>query len=161
MIQDIIDYFESLTIREQLILAIGIPIATLSVIFILGTQPLWDQQQILKQQLQSEQTFNQWFRQNQRTLKNNTIQFDWQNQSLPSLIESSVRQDGLTAWQSRIYQNREEQMVVSFNEVPFKKLAAWLNRLQSKYQVVIVSARFNDTKEAGIINAELTLGKPE
>ena len=159
--QFLLNQLQRFSSREQILLAIGVPVTMLLLMYLLFSIPLQDKQQQLQEQLRQETNFTSWFRQNQQQWQGNRGQtFNWQNQSLASLIESTVRQRGLAGWQSRIYQNRDEQMVISFNDIPYSQLSQWLTYLQNQYQVEISSAKLNPSRDKGIINAEVTLAKP-
>jgi type II secretory pathway component PulM len=157
ILQPLIEFYELREPREQIILLFGIPILVTLLFYIAIWQPLQTKNTKLQNTLTQEKSFTEWFEQQNSSLADKATTFDWSSNNLPTVIETTLRENNLNPWKKRIFQNQKEETVITFEEIPYDKLSRWIRILNSQYQVVFRSANFTAVKTQGTIDVKLTL----
>lgn len=157
LIQPLVDFYETREPREQILLIFGTPIIIILLFYLAIWEPVFAHNNKLKKQLANEQRFAQWFQQQSQRISGTDKVFNWQSNNLPSVVEKTLDEFYLTPWQKRIFQNQRQETVVTFANIPYKKLIDWIRELNFKYQVVFRSLNLNQVETLGNVDAKLTL----
>lgn len=155
--QPLIEYYDTRDPREQILLMVGLPIILILLFYIAIWQPIYESNQKAKQQLANEQRFNHWFNQQTSTLSKNDKTFDWTSNNLPSVVEKTLEEFALNPWKKRIFQNQQQETIVTFDNIPYQNLIAWIKKLNFEYQVVLRNVNISATQSPAKVNAKLTL----
>lgn len=151
MFEQIKDWWESITEREQQLTLISTGVVSVALIYFLLWSPLASNLADSQNKLKSAQQTLQWVESNANKLveagigNNKTAA---KKQNLSQLINSTAKRNKITI--SRI-QNRNGTVDVWINQVEFNQFIKWMTALQNQYQVQINSVDLNQDKVQGMI----------
>lgn len=81
------------------------------------------------------------------------------NQPVTLVVERSASTAGLKKYLSKIESAAEKGARVTVDAVSFDQMLVWLNTLEKQYGINVISADIDRDKEAGLVNARLTLNR--
>ena len=151
MFEQIKEWWDNISEREQQLTFISLVVVFIAVIYFLIWQPIATNLAASQQKLQrSEQTL-QWVESNANKLvvagvgnKKTTAR----KQNLSQLISSTAKRNKIVI--SRI-QNRNGSVDIWINQVEFNQFLKWITALQNQYQVQVNSADLNQDKTQGMV----------
>ncbi|WP_166373009.1 type II secretion system protein M [Psychromonas sp. SA13A] len=151
MFEQIKEWWDNISEREQQLTFISLVVVFIAVIYFLIWQPIATNLAASQQKLQrSEQTL-QWVESNANKLvvagvgnKKTTAR----KQNLSQLISSTAKRNKIVI--SRI-QNRNGSVDIWINQVEFNQFLKWITALQNQYQIQVNSADLNQDKTQGMV----------
>lgn len=151
MFEQIKEWWENLSEREQQLTFVTLLVVFIAMIYFLIWQPVATNLAESQQKLQSSQQTLQWVESNANKLvaagvgNNKTTA---RKQNLSQLISSTAKRNQIVI--SRI-QNRNGSVDIWINQVEFNQFLKWITALQNQYQVQVNSADLNQDKTQGMV----------
>ena len=147
-------WFDALTDREQRIVAIGLPIGIILGFYMVVWEPAIEKNGVLTQRAQAERTLNVWLNQQAHQYASKSKQTE--NLSLASVVETSLREKGLSAYTARIHKDSQENTVIQFNAIPYEDFINWLLDVQQQYAVILHAATIQRLERKGVVDVSIT-----
>ncbi|GLS90630.1 type II secretion system protein M [Psychromonas marina] len=148
-------WWESITSREQLLTMISAAVIAIAIIFWGIWTPLVDQVNDSKKQLTRAQATLSWTQEKADVvLQSGSAKPSSRGGNLTQIINSSARRDSITF--SRVV-NKNDNIEVWINEVPFDSFAKWIAKLSNQYGVSVLSADLARTDRDGYIKVNRLL----
>lgn len=151
--------YDSLADTERLIVnSVGLLVLA-ALVFVLLVAPA--QRSVSEAQLKvsGQQKLVQWMKENESVARMaagaGTAAVAKSDQPLQTIVTSTAGPLGITV---KRYENESDtKLRVWLEKVPFDKTVRWLDQLESRYGVQIISVSIDAEKEPGIITAKLVL----
>ena len=151
MFEQIKEWWDNISEREQQLTFISLVVVFIAVIYFLIWQPIATNLAASQQKLQSSEQTLQWVESNANKLvvagvgnKKTTAR----KQNLSQLISSTAKRNKIVI--SRI-QNRNGSVDIWINQVEFNQFLKWITALQNQYQIQVNSADLNQDKTQGMV----------
>ena len=151
MFEQIKEWWDNISEREQQLTFISLVVVFIAVIYFLIWQPIATNLAASQQKLQSSEQTLQWVESNANKLvaagvgNNKTTA---RKKNLSQLISSTAKRNKIVI--SRI-QNRNGSVDIWINQVEFNQFLKWITALQNQYQVQVNSADLNQDKTQGMV----------
>jgi general secretion pathway protein M len=154
-------WWENLADRERHIVAIGCMVVGILFIYTAIWSPLSDavvdrkiqvttHRQLLRYLQHASQTISQ--------LKTQGVVVDAKgNIDLLSLAEQTLSQQDLSAYLKQVQQPQQNQIALTFENVPFDKLMQWLQMMTSQHGILISQLTATRLPIVGTANVQMTL----
>ncbi|WP_160065099.1 type II secretion system protein GspM [Psychromonas sp. L1A2] len=150
MFEEIKDWWENTTEREQRLTIISAVVVFIAVVYFLLWQPLANNLAISQQKLNSAQQTLQWVEVNSNKIIAAGL-IDTQTgtpQNLSQLINSTAKRNQINI--ARI-QSRNGTVDLSINQIEFNQFIEWITVLQNQHNVQIASVDISQDKVQGMI----------
>ncbi|WP_299666358.1 type II secretion system protein M [uncultured Psychromonas sp.] len=151
MFEQIKEWWDNISEREQQLTFISLVVVFIAVIYFLIWQPIATNLAASQQKLQSSEQTLQWVESNANKLvvagvgnKKTTAR----KQNLSQLISNTAKRNKIVI--SRI-QNRNGSVDIWINQVEFNQFLKWITALQNQYQIQVNSADLNQDKTQGMV----------
>lgn len=156
--------YRELLPREQLIVAIGLVVVGILLIYSLLWAPFSLARSRQATALAAERDMAQRLETIagvvQRARSQGIGAIQGQGQSLLTLVDTAAREPQLGKTPSRMQPEGEKEVKVWFEDVGFDALSRWIASLESRYGVAVVNAEFEKRSTPGVVNARLTVVRP-
>ncbi|WP_025564540.1 type II secretion system protein M [Psychromonas sp. SP041] len=150
MFEEIKDWWENTTEREQRLSLISAVVVFIAIVYFLLWQPLANNLAVSQKKLNNAQQTLQWVEVNSNKIIAAGL-LDNQagtSQNLSQLINSTARRNKINI--SRI-QNRNGTVDLSINQIEFNQFIEWITTLQNQHNVQTVSVDISQDKVQGMI----------
>ncbi|VAW62558.1 hypothetical protein MNBD_GAMMA11-803 [hydrothermal vent metagenome] len=143
-------------------LVIGGSIALVIMFFYLAIwEPVTSNFEQQQSQHESQRKLHSWMKNAATEIKslkatsgNNIARF--RNQSISSLADRSATTSGMKPYIEKIEQSKTG-VKITLKTASFDSMIAWLSDLQNKYGIFVVKVKIEKSKEAGAVDAKITL----
>ncbi len=152
-------WFESLEQREQLVLSVGVVLASLIILWSFVWTPLRSGATVLDATVVEKQLLLASLYQAQALggSANPGSQTEGTTTSLVLLVDQTIRTHGLASKLQRNQPDGLDGIRVTFQVAEFDSLMDWLVVLQRSHGVAVESANFNSELQTGFVSATLVL----
>ncbi|RBW41654.1 type II secretion system protein M [Psychromonas sp. B3M02] len=150
MFEQIKDWWESISQREQQLTFISAVILFIAFIYFIVWQPLANNLAASEQQLKNAQQSLEWVKVNANKVisAGGVNQDTGKRQTLSQLINSSAKRNQINI--TRI-QSRNDTVDVWINQIEFNQFIDWITSLQNQHKVKINSADLSQDKVQGLV----------
>ena len=151
------EYWVSLTLRERLLMSVGVGVVLGFIFFIVVIHPLNSALEQTRLALQRSQALYEWLQPRIEDIQN-LMQNDPQESVIRlSTIEQSVRDYQLDPYLSRLAALDQDAIEAVFTQAPYQSAMRWLESLEQDFGLIIRSVALNATSIPGTIDLQLTL----
>ncbi|HVL00256.1 MAG TPA: type II secretion system protein M [Dongiaceae bacterium] len=150
--------YDGMADQERLIVNAVALLVLATLIFLLLIAPAQRSVSDAQMKISGQQKLVQWMKENEslaRMAAGSGATVTKSDQPLQTIVTSTAGPLGVTV---KRYENESEtKLRVWLEKVPFDKTVRWLDQLESRYGVQIISVSIDAEKEPGIITAKLVL----
>ena len=151
------EYWVSLTLRERLLMSVGLGVVLGFIFFIVVIQPLTSSLEQTRLALARSQALYEWLRPRIETIQN-LMKNDPQKTVIRlSTIEQSLRDYQLEPYLSRLAALDQDAIEAVLTQAPYQSVMRWLEQLEQDFGPIIRSVALNATSIPGTIDLQLTL----
>ena len=155
--REIREYWLSLTLRERVLLGIGVGVALGMAIFIGLIEPLNTALEQTRTTLQRHQDLYEWIQPQVKEIQA-LMTPDRQDVVVRlSSIEESARENQLHQYLIRLAVLDQDEIEIIFNNAPYQSIMRWLEHLEQEFGSIIRSVILSATPTPGRIDTHLTL----
>lgn len=154
------EWFESLEMREQLIVGAGTVVVALMLLWLMVWDPMARRSSQLDQSIAEHRELVAYLRNvtaEARALSAQRPAAGNRNRSLLSTVDSSSKQAGLGAHIKRIQPEGQTSVRLWIEDAPFEELARWLAQLETRNGITLDNGSLDQDERAGTVKARLTL----
>ena len=150
MFEEIKEWWENITEREQRLAAISAVVIFIAIVYFFLWQPIANNLAVSQQRLTSVQQTLQWVDVNSNKIiaAGLNVNKGRAPQNLSQLINSTAKRNKINI--SRI-QNRNGTVDLSINQIEFNQFIQWITTLQNRHHVQIVNVDVSQDKIEGMI----------
>lgn len=160
MIEQFLNYWNGLEMREKRMLIIGGIAVALTLVYLVIIEPLVGYRASLQSQVERKRESVAWMQGASDQLARQPTQAptgDVDTGSLLTLVDSSARNTELGQAMKRVQQNGEAAVRVRFEAAGFDDLLLWLGRLEQQFGVTIDQITLERAEKQGRVDATITL----
>jgi len=147
-------WFVGLQPRERMILIGGAAVAVVLLLWLAVLKPLHSQAAILRESVAAKQRLLVSLAQIDGQSPGHTVS-PGTGQTLVVLVSNTAQQQGIALTRTR--PDGPDGIQVTFSNVSFDTLVAWLVALESENSVAVESASFTSGRQQGVVNGQLLL----
>jgi len=158
------DWFDNLDTREKRILIIGAVVLLMALMYLLAWEPFIKKSASLEKSNQENELLLSWMEQSadearelQAKLKANGPAGSTKGQSLLGIIDKTAKSGNLGKSVKRVQPDGQTKAHVWLENANFNDVIKWLESLQHKQGIHIVTSVIEKQEEAGLVNARLVL----
>lgn len=160
------NWWQNLEQRERWILTAGGVVVMLAILYLLVWEPVSKGVTNLQRDVQGRRGTLQWMQtaSGEVATLNATARPRGRGlggRSLLSVVDQSARRSQLGPALKRVEPEGKNKVRVWLENVPFDSVVSWIGRMDNRYGVVVDSIRVERQKEAGKVNARVTLSGPK
>ncbi|NVJ59073.1 MAG: type II secretion system protein M [Gammaproteobacteria bacterium] len=148
----ILEWYEQLSDRDQLIVHIALPIVAVLLVIFAIILPINSLVNGMEQEVKDNRSAVVLL---QQQVPQNASSSSKSFSSLPNLITSTSRQFGFQL--DRYEEKKTGEINVWFDSIPFDKMMQWLAQLENDYGVTSSLVTVSQTNEVGIVRANVRL----
>lgn len=159
-----IDWWQTLNLREQRLVSLAGLVVLAGVIFVLILEPLAKEQQTLDKRLQAESAalariehYAEEAEKIRARIEQGQSREINRSQSLLSVLNKTASSHGLQNKVKRIVPNGQDRASVVFDAVVFDDFTDWIIDLQTGYGVIVDRITVDREKDQGIVRANVNL----
>lgn len=157
-------FYQKLSQREKRLILITILTVGLASLYFFFYQPIINSSQNLTSQIDDASNLYDWITQQTVTLKQLNAQNPSnlspvnQNETLFTLIESTLRNTNIAPEASQISSNNPNTVNIQFSNISFDQLINWIATLDNDYKISVTQAIINRIDQApGQVQASVNL----
>jgi general secretion pathway protein M len=160
------DWFDQLEPRERLLVMIAGALVVVALVVVLGVRPIMTQSKRSQEIVTDKRALLAELREvatrlgPQRGAAAQAGNVD-STQSLVLVIDQTTRNSGLAQHLKRNQPDGTNSIRLRFENAPFDAMVTWLNGLQTQHGMAVTAANIDGAPEAGRVNCNLTLTRPE
>ena len=157
------NWFESLELRERFVVAIGALIVAIALLYVLAWAPLDKKHEMLKTDVENWQRSLAALRPMHGSAatggQSQSVAIIGTQQSPIIIVDQTLRSRGLDRYRQRSQPTANNGIRIDFENVAFDELVLWLGDLSDQYAMHVQAGSFgtNSRVGPGRINASLTL----
>jgi general secretion pathway protein M len=158
------DWFDNLDIREKRILIIGVAVLFLALTYLLVWEPFIKKTAALEKSNQENAALVAWMEQSaeeakelQAKLKASGPSSSTQGQSLLGIIDKTAKSGNLGKAVKRVQPDGQSKARVWLENANFNDMIKWLESLQRRQGIHVVTSVVEKLEEDGLVNARLVL----
>ena len=158
------DWFDNLDARERRILIIGAVVLLLAMMYLLAWEPFVKKSAALEKSNQENEVLLAWMEQSaeeakalQAKLKASGPAGSSKGQSLLGIIDKTAKSGNLGKSVKRVQPDSQSKARVWLENANFNDVIKWLESLQRKQGIHIVTSVIEKQDEAGMVNVRLVL----
>jgi general secretion pathway protein M len=158
------DWFDNLDTREKRILIVGAVVLLVALMYLLAWEPFIKKSASLEKSNQENEMLLTWMEQSadeakelQAKLKANGPAGSTKGQSLLGIIDKTAKSGNLGKSVKRVQPDGQTKAHVWLENANFNDVIKWLESLQHKQGIHIVTSVIEKQEEAGLVNARLVL----
>lgn len=153
-------WWETLSIRERLLIIGGLGLTLILLGYVLAWEPFQTSYHQLQQRTAEQRTELIWMRQAAREVKRLSgitgAPPVGDSRSLFTLVDQTVRAAALTNAMKRVTPQGEDKLSAQLDGVEFDKLISWLGTLDD-HRISIVNLNVDRASTTGLVNARIIL----
>jgi type II secretory pathway component PulM len=159
----IIQRWQTLSLRERILVVSGAVIIIFSLFDTFVLSPLNGHIESLREKIQTQQALDDWMQQaNSRILQLRRAGFTADALSTPqeailTLVERKLNEDKLNIYLQNVKQPQNNQLILQFHQVPFDDLLHWLQMISRQYNINVQELTASKTLPLGSAEVTLTL----
>ena len=158
------EWFDSLDPRERKVVTIGAIMLLLLSVYFLAWEPFSSKlDKLRKSSVANERTLS-WMKQTslevKRLQRNSGGPKNLSGQSLLGLIDKTAKQHKLADAIKRVQPDGKTKALVRLESASFNNMILWLEQLQLRQGIEIVSSDIERQEQPGLVNARLILESP-
>lgn len=154
-------WWETLSARERGLIAGGMAIVLVLLIYALVWEPFRASDRRLRQSVAEQRADLAWMRQAAQEVKRLSATGKGSTapdgRSLLTLVDQTARAAGLGAALKRIAPQGEDKLSAQLDAAEFDKLIPWLGVMERQHQLTIVNLSVDRAGAAGLVNARVIL----
>ncbi|MGD8567471.1 MAG: type II secretion system protein M [Gammaproteobacteria bacterium] len=158
------EWYNNLEPRERRILLIGAAVLIIAMLYLLAWEPLVNKSAALRKSIDKNQELVTWMehaaeqaRQMQAQIKARGPSGKSNGQSLLGIIDRTAKSSDLGDSVKRVQPDGQSRAKVWLEKAPFNDIVQWLESLQRRQGIRIVTSVIEKQEEAGLVNARLVL----
>ncbi len=160
MKERLMNYWQQLNEREQLLVLIAALFLALAVIYFGWYHPLRQATQSAQRQLLDARSTLAWMQQVEPFLEKKQAPQQLSGPKLLSVLSASLMQTACRAFPSHLEQATAKRIQLTFDEVPYVPLMSWLNAMSARYAFTIEQLQVNRSKNRGMVKLLLIISVP-
>ena len=155
------EWWNNLILREKQILCLGIIIAIAAFIYLILWSPLHNRVSHLRLQIKNAQHLLAAMQAIDKQIQHteNTTQVNIESGSLLNLVQKQIKASPLVKALDQLRQTENDAVLLSFKQVDFDKLIAWLMIFSQQYRITLTQMSVTPGTTPGMVAAEVTLAK--
>ena len=147
----------NLSERDKLVSSVGGIILLVYLFYIAIYSPLTNAVDVKsKQWIEKTETLN-WMRQQDKVKRVSQTH----EGNLLTIFSNELKRSSFSQFQYQLQQAGDTHIQLSFNEVPFVELLAWLRKLNEEYSMEITELSATPVKTAGLVKLHLVVANQE
>jgi len=158
------DWFDNLDTREKRILIIGAVVLLMALMYLLAWEPFIKKSASLEKSNQENELLLTWMEQSadearklQAKLKASGPSGSTKGQSLLGVVDKTAKSGNLGKSVKRVQPDGQTKAHVWLENANFNDVIKWLENLQHRQGIHIVTSVIEKQEEAGLVNARLVL----
>lgn len=157
------NHYQNLSPRDQKLAIITIALLVITLFYTMIWEPIHDDLAYQKQEQKIQQDIYVWMKNAQievesiRKSGNSTGKIIKENSPVSIVIEQSANTSGLKQYISKIESSGKNSAQIKIEDASFDQMLLWINTLNTRYGILVSSAKIERTNKEGVINARLTL----
>lgn len=158
------DWFDNLDVREKRILIIGAVVLLVAMMYFLAWEPFIKKSAALEKSNQENTALLAWMEQSAEEAKELRAKLkasgpagSTKGQSLLGIIDKTAKSGNLGKSVKRVQPDGESKARVWLENANFNDVIKWLESLQRRQGIHIVTSVIEKQEEAGLVNARLVL----
>lgn len=159
------EWWMNLSLRERQTLSIGGFAVALFLIYALIWSPLSNKVDAMREQIVKEQKLLVWMKEADQRMQvlekssQNTKPNNPSGLSLLTIMQKQINNSEFVSSLTQLRQVENDSVQLSFTNVSFDKLIAWLTKLWKQENIVIAQMTVNAGSAAGVVSVDLVLKK--
>lgn len=155
-------WWETLSVRERGLIAGGMILALILLIYVLAWEPFRTSDRQLRQSVAAQRADLAWMRQAAQEIKrldaaSNRSKSAPDGRSLLTVVDQTARAGGLETALRRIAPQGDDKLSIQLDGVEFDKLVPWLGTLEREHRITIVNLSVDRAGVGGLVNARAIL----
>lgn len=154
-------WWESLSIRERLLVAGGAVLTVALLLYALVWQPFQTSRLRLRHSVAEQRAGVIWMRQAAAEIKRldrvSAVRPARDGRSLLTLVDQTARAAGLGDALKRVAPQGEDQLSAQLDAVAFDQIIPWLGALERDHRITIINLSMDRTASPGRVNARVIL----
>ena len=162
-LENLQNHYQNLSPRDQKLAIITITLLVITLFYTMIWEPIHDELAHQKQEQKIQQDIYVWMKNAQievesiRKSGNSTAKIIKENSPVSIVIEQSANTSGLKQYISKIESSGKNSAQIKIEDASFDQMLLWINTLNTRYGILVSSAKIERTNKEGVINARLTL----
>ena len=156
-----IEYWQRLSARERLLVAVMSAVIFISLIYLLALRPFWHSLTQAREQYQQNLPLVNYLSHATPTIKAlekiDGKQINIQDSELLTTLEESLNSSVLIENEKTIRQSDNSTVEIKWNAVPFDQLTDWIDSLWRTYTIHVIQLQVTPTPVAGVVKAVCVL----